>query len=222
MQLRRFVAPEMGEALRQVREALGPDAVILTNRRVPEGIEVVAAMDFDDDWVLTRARAEDREDRGAWGGDSVAVASPGSPAPSVAAPGPGGAGGPSPDGDRSRPGAGGRVPGSGRSSTTPWPRASSSLPSDPGRTPGRMRERNPRSRPGGRRTGGFGGRRHPIRMPEAGVPSSLPAPCATPWGRRGAGGAHRGSAPVSAPGRRAVSPPQGRGTRGGTPPLARA
>ncbi len=47
MNMRRYVAKDMRECLRQVREAQGPDAVILSTRRVEGGVEVVAAMDFD-------------------------------------------------------------------------------------------------------------------------------------------------------------------------------
>lgn len=47
MKIKRFVAGSMREAIRLVREEQGPDAVILSNRRVPEGIEVVAATDYD-------------------------------------------------------------------------------------------------------------------------------------------------------------------------------
>jgi len=47
MKIKRFVAKSMREAIRQVREEQGPDAVILSNRRVPGGIEVVAATDYD-------------------------------------------------------------------------------------------------------------------------------------------------------------------------------
>jgi len=39
----------MRQALRQVREAQGPDAVILSSRRLPNGVEVVAAVDYDVD-----------------------------------------------------------------------------------------------------------------------------------------------------------------------------
>lgn len=46
MNMRRYVAKDMRECLRQIREAQGPDAVIVSTRRV-EGVEVVAAMDFD-------------------------------------------------------------------------------------------------------------------------------------------------------------------------------
>jgi flagellar biosynthesis protein FlhF len=37
----------MRQALRQVREAQGPDAVILSSRRLANGVEVVAAVDYD-------------------------------------------------------------------------------------------------------------------------------------------------------------------------------
>jgi flagellar biosynthesis protein FlhF len=47
MKIKRFVAKNMREAIRQVREEQGPDAVILSNRRVTGGIEVVAAVDYD-------------------------------------------------------------------------------------------------------------------------------------------------------------------------------
>lgn len=37
----------MRQALRQVRDAQGPDAVILSSRRIANGVEVVAAVDYD-------------------------------------------------------------------------------------------------------------------------------------------------------------------------------
>ncbi|HEX4871010.1 MAG TPA: flagellar biosynthesis protein FlhF [Nevskiaceae bacterium] len=47
MKIKRFTARSMREAIRLVREEQGPDAVILSNRRVEDGIEVVAATDYD-------------------------------------------------------------------------------------------------------------------------------------------------------------------------------
>lgn len=48
MQIRRFRAPDMRQAIRKVRDAVGPDAVILSNQRLPTGeIEIVAALDYD-------------------------------------------------------------------------------------------------------------------------------------------------------------------------------
>jgi flagellar biosynthesis protein FlhF len=47
MKIVRHVAPDMRQALRSIREQLGEDAVILSSRRIPEGVEVTAAVDFD-------------------------------------------------------------------------------------------------------------------------------------------------------------------------------
>lgn len=48
MQVRRFRAPDMRQAIRKVRDAVGPDAVILSNQRLASGeIEIVAALDYD-------------------------------------------------------------------------------------------------------------------------------------------------------------------------------
>jgi flagellar biosynthesis protein FlhF len=49
MKLKHYRAADMRQALRQVREAQGPDAVILSSRRINGGVEVVAAIDFDGD-----------------------------------------------------------------------------------------------------------------------------------------------------------------------------
>ncbi|MEC9346286.1 MAG: hypothetical protein VYB54_08665 [Pseudomonadota bacterium] len=45
MHIRSFTAPNMSQALQEVRKALGRDAVILGSRDVPEGIEVTAAIE---------------------------------------------------------------------------------------------------------------------------------------------------------------------------------
>jgi flagellar biosynthesis protein FlhF len=47
MKIVRNIAPDMRQALRSIREQLGEDAVILSSRRTPEGVEVTAAVDFD-------------------------------------------------------------------------------------------------------------------------------------------------------------------------------
>lgn len=47
MKIKRFTATSMRDAMRQVREELGPEAMILSNRRTDEGVEVVAATDYD-------------------------------------------------------------------------------------------------------------------------------------------------------------------------------
>lgn len=48
MKIRRFFAADMRQALRQVRESLGNDAVILSNKGVEGGVELVAAVDYDE------------------------------------------------------------------------------------------------------------------------------------------------------------------------------
>lgn len=47
MKIKRFFASDIRQALRQVRETLGSDAVILSNKKVDGGIELVAAIDYD-------------------------------------------------------------------------------------------------------------------------------------------------------------------------------
>jgi flagellar biosynthesis protein FlhF len=48
MKIKRFFAKDMRQAIRNVREELGPDAVILSNRKVNGGIEIVSAIDYDE------------------------------------------------------------------------------------------------------------------------------------------------------------------------------
>ncbi len=45
MKLKRFVAADMRAALSLIKDELGPDAVIMSNKRVPEGIEIVAGIE---------------------------------------------------------------------------------------------------------------------------------------------------------------------------------
>ena len=47
MKIVRHIAPDMRQAMRSIREQLGEDAVILSSRRIPEGVEITAAVDFD-------------------------------------------------------------------------------------------------------------------------------------------------------------------------------
>ncbi len=57
MRIKRFTAPDMRTALRMVREEQGPDAVILSNRATADGIEIVAATDYDEALVSQALRA---------------------------------------------------------------------------------------------------------------------------------------------------------------------
>jgi flagellar biosynthesis protein FlhF len=69
MKITRHAAPDMRQALKAVREQLGADAVILSSRRTPQGVEVTAAMDFDAETLATEAAAV------------VPAAAPAAPAP---------------------------------------------------------------------------------------------------------------------------------------------
>ncbi len=54
MKIKRFVAADMRTAMNLVRKEHGPDAVILSNRRIEEGVEIVAAAHYDET-VVQRA-----------------------------------------------------------------------------------------------------------------------------------------------------------------------
>lgn len=56
MKIKRYFATDMRQAIQMVREAQGPDAVILSNRRVDGGVEIVAAVDYDESVVSQMAR----------------------------------------------------------------------------------------------------------------------------------------------------------------------
>lgn len=57
MKIKRIFAPDMRQAIREVRTAHGPDAVILSSRNVDGGVEVISAVDYDERAV--RAALED-------------------------------------------------------------------------------------------------------------------------------------------------------------------
>ncbi|TCN85786.1 flagellar biosynthesis protein FlhF [Shewanella fodinae] len=48
MKIKRFFAKDMRAALAQVKDTLGADAVIMSNKKVTGGIEIVAAVDYDE------------------------------------------------------------------------------------------------------------------------------------------------------------------------------
>lgn len=59
MKIKRFFAKEMRQGIRQVREALGADAVILSNTRVNGGVEIVAAVDYDESLLQAETVGQD-------------------------------------------------------------------------------------------------------------------------------------------------------------------
>ncbi len=48
MKVKRFFAADMRQAIRMVRADIGPDAVILSTKRVRGGVELIAAMEYDE------------------------------------------------------------------------------------------------------------------------------------------------------------------------------
>ncbi|MEL7185160.1 MAG: flagellar biosynthesis protein FlhF [Pseudomonadota bacterium] len=62
MKIKRYLDKDMRRVLRRVREDQGPDAVILSNRRVDDGIEVIAAIDYDEALVRHALGAPEAEE----------------------------------------------------------------------------------------------------------------------------------------------------------------
>ena len=58
MKLKRYTAPDIKQAMAKVRDELGADAVILSNRKIADGIEIIAAMDYDDSIVKTPLKSK--------------------------------------------------------------------------------------------------------------------------------------------------------------------
>ena len=48
MKIKKFIAPDIRKAIKMVRDEQGPDAVIISNRRVDGGVEIVSAIDYDE------------------------------------------------------------------------------------------------------------------------------------------------------------------------------
>ena len=58
MKIRRFVAVDMRTALTQIKEELGPEAVIMSNKKIPEGVELMAAIDYSQSPSAPQSMAE--------------------------------------------------------------------------------------------------------------------------------------------------------------------
>jgi flagellar biosynthesis protein FlhF len=58
MKIKRFFAADVRSAMRMVREELGEDAVILSNRRVNGGIEIISAIDYDENALRREVQQE--------------------------------------------------------------------------------------------------------------------------------------------------------------------
>lgn len=58
MKIKRFFAADIRQAMRMVKEELGADAVIMSNRAVEGGIEIVAARDFDEQTLQSKLQEQ--------------------------------------------------------------------------------------------------------------------------------------------------------------------
>jgi flagellar biosynthesis protein FlhF len=71
LKIKRFVAKDMKSALAQIKEELGSDAVIMSNKRVPEGVELMAAVDNNVEINSTTSPASAENSPIAQPGDSL-------------------------------------------------------------------------------------------------------------------------------------------------------
>ena len=55
MKIKRFFAKDIRSALDEIKIALGPDAIIMSNKNVEGGVEIVAAIDEDNNAVVKSA-----------------------------------------------------------------------------------------------------------------------------------------------------------------------
>lgn len=86
MKIKRYFAADMRQAIRKVREEQGPDAVILSNRKVDGGIEIIAAVDYDEALVNEALELAPTEIRPAVPADLSAASATAAPKPRVSQP----------------------------------------------------------------------------------------------------------------------------------------
>ncbi|WP_299162931.1 flagellar biosynthesis protein FlhF [Accumulibacter sp.] len=89
MNVRKFIAATARDALRKVKETLGPDAIILSNRGIPGGVEIMAVAARDMEMIVPTAERESaprRRDAAPGPSSEAAVGRPAPAAPMPAAP----------------------------------------------------------------------------------------------------------------------------------------
>ena len=62
MNVKKFIAATSRDALRKVKELLGPEAIILSNREVPGGVEIMAVAASDMEMMVSPPRQEREDD----------------------------------------------------------------------------------------------------------------------------------------------------------------
>jgi len=63
MKIKRTFAKNIREAMKKVREEQGPDAVILANKKVEGGVEIVSAVDYEEEVVYQQAHQQELEEK---------------------------------------------------------------------------------------------------------------------------------------------------------------
>jgi flagellar biosynthesis protein FlhF len=63
MKIKRFFAADIRQAMRMVKDELGADAVIMSNRSVDGGVEIVAARDFDEQVIHKNLQQQREEEK---------------------------------------------------------------------------------------------------------------------------------------------------------------
>ena len=61
MKIKRFFAADIRQAMKMVKEELGADAVIMSNKSVDGGVEIVAARDFDEQLIQNKLQKQTPE-----------------------------------------------------------------------------------------------------------------------------------------------------------------
>jgi len=75
VKIRRFVGKDMRSALAQIKDELGVDAVIMSNKKIPEGVELMAAVDYSQSVPqVSETHQQDNENSREVSSDMVSIA----------------------------------------------------------------------------------------------------------------------------------------------------
>jgi len=75
MKIKRFFAKDMRTAMTEVKDVLGPDAVIMSNKKVVGGIEIVAAVDYQAEQAESQKSKQKEDPYGSLADDDVQLSS---------------------------------------------------------------------------------------------------------------------------------------------------
>ena len=75
MKIKRFFAKDMRTAMTEVKDVLGPDAVIMSNKKVVGGIEIVAAVDYQSEQAESQKTKQNEDPFSSLADDNVQLSS---------------------------------------------------------------------------------------------------------------------------------------------------